>query len=283
MTRYVPPPELPHNVNVSRVNPLKIMGELLLGLIVTLGLLYLLVSAVVWIFVESTSMTDEQKWFEKLSWDETPAESQAPESLGVLVDKLRNADPSLQIPNVPLQIMKEPMVNAFMAPGGRMLLTEGLLKEVESENELAFVIGHELGHFYHRDVIRAMGRGLLINLGLQTLSAVFQIDLPDAAHSIAQLWELKFSRDQETASDEFALTLTSRIYGHIQGAEAFFARLQAIQAKQSLGLTDSKIFSYFSTHPMSAERAAHLIDVAKSRGYSTTGILTPLPKASDPK
>ena len=42
----------------------------------------------------------------------------------------------------------------------------GLLENVESENELAFVLGHELGHFRNRDHLRGLGRGIAFSLVL---------------------------------------------------------------------------------------------------------------------
>ena len=44
----------------------------------------------------------------------------------------------------------EPTVNAIAIPGDRIVIYEGLLSQMESENELAMILGHELGHFAHR-------------------------------------------------------------------------------------------------------------------------------------
>ena len=51
-----------------------------------------------------------------------------------------------------------------------MIVTAGLLEKVESENELAFIIGHELGHFRNRDHIRGLGRGLAIGILITAVS-----------------------------------------------------------------------------------------------------------------
>ena len=54
--------------------------------------------------------------------------------------------------------------NAFALPGGEIWVTTGLLEQTESENEIAFVLGHEIGHFRSRDHLRSLGRGLLFGL-----------------------------------------------------------------------------------------------------------------------
>ena len=60
--------------------------------------------------------------------------------------------------------------NAMALPGGLIVVTQGLLDQVESENELAFVLGHELGHFRNRDHLRALGRGIMISLFLAVVT-----------------------------------------------------------------------------------------------------------------
>ena len=58
-------------------------------------------------------------------------------------------------------------MNAVALPGGNIVVFAGLLKEIKSENELAMILGHELGHFAHRDHLRgADGHTLRVRLDL---------------------------------------------------------------------------------------------------------------------
>ncbi len=50
----------------------------------------------------------------------------------------------------------------MVTAGSYLFVTNGLLAAVESENELAFVLAHELGHFHHRDPLQALGRSLVL-------------------------------------------------------------------------------------------------------------------------
>ncbi|MCA9771470.1 MAG: M48 family metallopeptidase, partial [Myxococcales bacterium] len=68
-----------------------------------------------------------------------------------------------------VSVIDAPEPNAMAMPGGRILVTQGLLDRVESENELASVLGHELGHFHGRDHLRGLGRSAgiaLLSVGL---------------------------------------------------------------------------------------------------------------------
>ena len=52
---------------------------------------------------------------------------------------------------VTVVIMKNDMINAFAFPGGRIVIMSGLLNKMGSENELIFILGHEIGHMKNRD------------------------------------------------------------------------------------------------------------------------------------
>lgn len=59
--------------------------------------------------------------------------------------------------------------NAFATIGGNIIVTSSLLDEIENEEELVFILGHELAHIEHRDVIRSMAQSMPIILTLQSL------------------------------------------------------------------------------------------------------------------
>jgi hypothetical protein len=69
------------------------------------------------------------------------------------------------------------------------------MKQVESENELAFVLGHELGHFRNRDHLKSLGRDLALALLIATLSQGSSVG--DLAALSGDLAGRSFSREQE--------------------------------------------------------------------------------------
>ena len=163
-----------------------------------------------------------------------------------------------------LQIDDSDEPNAMAFPGGLIVVTRGLLDGIGSENELAFVLGHELGHFNNRDHMRSLGRGFV-------LAVAFQMALGGDGGfglSIADLASRRFSRSQESAADVIGLSLVYREYGHVADATRFFERLEAE------GIGDSKIASYASTHPAAASRIADLQSLARDNGWSLNGSRT---------
>jgi Zn-dependent protease with chaperone function len=168
-----------------------------------------------------------------------------------------------------LIVADEEAPNAFALPGGAIVVTSGLLAAVESENELAFVLAHEIGHFAARDHLRAIGRGLILQLGLRAVVGAGPGDVvPGLAAGVASSG---FSRAQERDADAFALALVAAEYGHVAGADAFFRRLP--DAEAGLG---TRAAAWFSTHPVSEARIEALHERAAREGYPASGPLSAL-------
>ena len=243
--------------NVSPEHPLAELATLVLGIAV-LGLGFL---AVAWLAVEGAVRwlppALEQRAFPDVTHDEPRAHA-----LAELVERLASHWPEHAY-RLRVGVVEAAEPNAFAVPGGQLLVTSGLLEQAGSENELAFVLAHELGHVAGRDPLRALGRGLLVSLAL---AAVGDTESASVAASAAQLGERSYSREQESAADRFALALVDAEYGHVGGATDFFRRLG-----------DDHDGGWLSTHPRSADRSAELERLAAARGWPTAGELTPLP------
>jgi Zn-dependent protease with chaperone function len=161
--------------------------------------------------------------------------------------------------------------NALALPGGRIVVTTGLLEQVESENELAFVLGHELGHFRNRDHLRGLGRGLAFALVMAAGGVSGAGSAAELAAVAGQLAERGFDREQERSADRFGLALVAAEYGHVAGAAEFFGRLP-----EPAGEVEQRIATYLATHPLNRERLEALRQAAAEEGWSTTGQLRPL-------
>ena len=176
-----------------------------------------------------------------------------------LIDKLQNDCTDLPY-HLTVHVNKNPAINALALPGGQVVLFSGLLDKVNSENELAFVLAHEMGHYMHRDHLRGMGRALVF---MAIGTAVFG---PDSGVNsfLAQslnLTELRFSRQQEAWADAFALEMLQCAYGHVGAATDFFERIK--------GEADPGVFGhYFSTHPQNQARIDTLNELAEKNGFT---------------
>jgi predicted Zn-dependent protease len=146
------------------------------------------------------------------------------------------------------------------------------MKQVESENELAFVLGHELGHFRNRDHLKSLGRDLALALLIATLSQGSSVG--DLAALSGDLAGRSFSREtgREAEADAYGLSLVVAEFGHLEGATDFFEKLPAPE-----NVVERSLSSYLNTHPLSEERIEDMTRLAEEKGWPAEGELTPVP------
>jgi predicted Zn-dependent protease len=165
-------------------------------------------------------------------------------------------------------------VNAIALPGDAIAIYAGLVEQAKSENELMMVLGHELGHFAHRDHLRGLGRSLLIQIVIATFLGDTSAIQSAAVAGVEAVSQARYSQSQEREADEFGLTLLQNTYGHVAGATDFFARMS-----QQKGID----VAFLSTHPAPGQRVKELKRLIKERGYPIKE-RSPLPKTlSDEK
>ncbi|MBI3019231.1 MAG: M48 family metalloprotease [Deltaproteobacteria bacterium] len=157
------------------------------------------------------------------------------------------------------KVVNTPMVNAFALPGGKICITRGMLSHLKNEAQLAAVLGHEIGHVTARHTAKAMTRqmifGGLVALGAYATASKYQQygDLIMVASGLGlNAFLAKYSRDQETQSDELGLNYMTKAGYNPQGAVEMFQLLQSLQ-KTEPGFLEAM----FMSHPQSKDRVAH--------------------------
>ncbi|MCF3649564.1 M48 family metallopeptidase [Synoicihabitans lomoniglobus] len=197
----------------------------------------------------------EQRWFAEFPVEKSEVVLDAARrdqlfEAQVILDQLTRQP---EVPQIPYKLIMVPDrdPNAFAVPGGTIVLTTGLMDVLDGhEIALAFVLGHELGHFAQRDHLRGMGRsigrGLVWALIFGGSGGVDVVS--DRAN---RLLDLGHSRQQERGADGFGVRLVLAAYGTVEGGERLFSWL-AETAQSNAGLT------LLSSHPAPEDRIAAL-------------------------
>lgn len=270
---YIPPEfDDEINVNVTPVNPLVNFGYLLAtvavtGIAVFSGLGFAGAMLASNIGPETEAKIGDTMVSSLLETEDVSTDDERRPYLEELIHSFYAPD---EAPRLPLQVyvMESPLPNAFIMPGGHIFVTSELLDNAETENELAFVLAHELGHFEARDNLKRMGRSLVF-LTLKSL-----IDFGGATGTVsnaANLSELSYSRGQESKADEFAIRAIVQKYGHGGNSLDFFVKLEALH---ELPIPEIELLS---SHPLTDKRIRTLEDFATARGMKMEGDATPLP------
>ncbi|MBE9063815.1 M48 family metallopeptidase [cf. Phormidesmis sp. LEGE 11477] len=180
----------------------------------------------------------------------------------------------VEYPPVKISILDMPEENAMVTAGSHLMVTEGLLDQVESENELAFVLAHELGHLHNRDPLDALGRSLVL-MTVSGLLGVGQGPNSVLVPNVLNLTEQGHSRTQETMADEYAIALMMARYDHGGHSLDFFRRLQSEEF--DLGVL-SPVAEWQQTHPLTDNRIERLESIAEASDWPLTGNPTSLPE-----
>lgn len=156
-------------------------------------------------------------------------------------------------------VLDTPVVNAFAVPGGYVYVTRGILALMNSEAELAVVLGHELGHVNARHSVAKLSQLMLAQLGLGVAGAISETfaKLSGAASIGIQLLFLKFSRDDEREADTLGVEY-SRKGGYNPGEMInFFASLERLGDLSG----GQNLPGFLSTHPLTSERIQNAKDM----------------------
>jgi Zn-dependent protease with chaperone function len=151
--------------------------------------------------------------------------------------------------DVKIKISNSPDVNAFALPGGVILLNRGFLQQVNSPEEIAAVLAHEIQHVEQRHVmstvIRASFIAMVWSVIFGDMSSFIMVD-PGLIHTLATT---SFSRQQEASADLGGLEMLDDAGISRQGLKDFFVKMsKSIEGKSSDWTT------LISSHPSSSTR-----------------------------
>jgi Zn-dependent protease with chaperone function len=159
-------------------------------------------------------------------------------------------------PEIKLMAVKASLVNAFALPGGYVVVTDGLLENAESPDEVAGVIAHEIGHVVYDHPTQAIFRTTAVSL---LVSAVIGDFTGGVLIGAVAEWALNssYSRDAEREADEFAITRLNAAAIGGTGLVRFFERLLKTEGPEEKGAAN-----FVSSHPPTAERIARIRKLA---------------------
>jgi predicted Zn-dependent protease len=153
------------------------------------------------------------------------------------------------------------LINAFSLPGGPVYVGAGMLDQMETEDELAAILGHEVEHIDHYHCIERMQlEARLKKLNLEIIGQLAQSPL--------ELWETGYHKDEEFEADREGVRLAAVAGYSPHGAVTLFARLAklcneyVIHAENPVDelseLAIQSLTGYFRSHPLPAERLVQI-------------------------
>ena len=161
-------------------------------------------------------------------------------------------------------VINDSTPNAWALPGGKISINRGLLVELNSEAELAAVLGHEIVHAAAKHGARGQTRGIGLQLGVVTATILadqngYDGQVAQLASSVgAQLINSRYGQAAELESDHFGMEYMSRAGYDPQGA----VELQRTFLRLSQGQSSNPLARLFASHPPSQKRVEENIKTA---------------------
>lgn len=170
-------------------------------------------------------------------------------------------------------------VNAFSLPGGHIVVGRGLLELIESQDELAAILGHEIAHVDDRHAIARLQYEMASRkIGL---SEVYQLGKP-----AVEIFEAGYTKDEELEADRVGLGLAVAAGYSAAGGVSLMKRFQRLEPKGTQRANSpveefaqvpfDALLEYFRSHPPAAERLAALQTEIAARGYDPLQTTRPL-------
>lgn len=151
------------------------------------------------------------------------------------------------------KILDDPMINAFACPGGFIYVTTGILKTIESEAELAGILGHEIGHVTARHAVKriqgTLAYTILASLLLKDEDARKIIDV------VFSLILLGYSREDEFQADRLGTRYAYQADYDPRGLRDFLATLKKLEKRKPLAIE-----TLISSHPPTSQRIKKIND-----------------------
>lgn len=180
-------------------------------------------------------------------------------------------------------LVNDNQVNAFCMPGGKIVVYEGLMNLVDSEDELAVVVGHEVAHAVAKHSNERMSQQMLTQYGAQILGAAVSQKSEAVQSMAAQVYglgaeyglSLPFSRKHELEADYMGLILMTIAGYNPDVAVGFWQKMSA---------DGTQIPEFMSTHPSDTKRIKEIQnELPKIKKQYQTGGTSASSKTSTPK
>ena len=161
-------------------------------------------------------------------------------------------------------IVNDDVFNAFASPGANIFVYRGLITALDSIDELAGIIGHEIAHAASRHVSESIDRSKFISIGSMAgilagaiigskSSGDAGVAVMQGSMAIGQTAMLAFTRENETEADEKGVMFLKKSCFAPEGLLTGLMKIRAADYRGVEGIPD-----YFKTHPGTGKRIAHV-------------------------
>ena len=245
------------NINITETNPLKDFVQIMLNIILFIVSVYLFIFIASGIVLKTLSAEQQVVIENFISPSVCPAnlvelsveEKQKLSNIKNIILRVDSKFPKTS--NLDIKVIKEKQLNALCYPNGNIYITSALYKELKSDEELAFVIAHEMAHYRYKDHLLNLRRNIANGsvLILIAFANPNNKEIGTIVDDSLNVTELKFSRGAEEKADKYAIDIMNKLYGN---AKAGVSVMTTLKDKNSFDI------EFLSSHPNIDKRIKYI-------------------------
>jgi predicted Zn-dependent protease len=205
--------------------------------------------------------SDYEKKFGKVMFDQVKASEKWDSTQTKLLNDFFESLHFKSNYNIEILCVKKDEVNAYAMPGGFIVVYEGILKKMKSEEELAGLLAHEFSHIKLKHTLKSTFNNIGFSALLQLVFGGFDESLIGLlGNQTEQLRQLHYSRTLEQEADENGFNLMKEQSLDPNGMINLFERLKAESS--------NNVPSILSTHPLPNERISYIQKLINNDRYA---------------
>jgi predicted Zn-dependent protease len=262
-------PEIPDEINIPSRNHFIDFLVLVVGVFIFTAVSSFILGLSAGYFAKKIPFETELTFSEPFESEANLTTPEKDQYLRNLVAKIANCSDLPEGMRIKYHYQKGDMVNAFATLGGNIVIYQGLIDELDSENELAMIVAHEIAHIKNRHPIQSIGRVVVIGI---SFSLLMGNTVTNPLEHTGLLTLLNFSRSMEIEADKDGLAALNKCYGHIQGATEVFDKFEAFQQKKHMNP-----LPFLSTHPLNKDRISEIRNRAIKNKWPLIGLVKTIP------
>lgn len=210
--------------------------------------------------LEMTALTDEEennigKELDKLIIKETKITKSNKYDVNGIFNKIKKNVKRKSLA-YEVKVLQDKDINAFAIAGGKTYVLTGLLSFIESENELAFVIAHEIAHNELKHCVKK------IQYGVQ--AAKIEPVFGDVIQIAYNVYQTPYSKYDEFAADKMGVELLKKAGYDAKGALSFFEKLKKLEEKYGNENRDP-LNDFISSHPTALDRKKRIEEIERNQ------------------
>lgn len=238
--------KIPEGINTSKSNPLWEFFILSAGIIAIVFIIITLLIVVIDNYADKIPFeTEKSIAAHKLIISKS--NTSLPPYLKSIADRVINNSNLPEDMSITVHYINSNTVNAFATLGGHIVVFRGILEKLSTEEEIAMLLAHEVGHVKNRHPILSASHGVVIGIALAFINSSLGSQSFDLLGSASSLTLMRYSREFEYQADKHAIDTLIKIYGNAEGAIQLFSMFQR-------EADNRESFEMFSTHPLTTNR-----------------------------